>query len=663
MPNVINGDSGLVARNKINGSIAKTDLITVSGAVDLDTAPTTAADVAALSFDWRGTGAEALSAATAALEAASFSITNPLNIPGGTSSAMLRGTSDRDQINQIVSEFIGVGRDDAANQVNYGEFRVVIANPDNANPSGRAQIWINHFGTETIFASFQGGSGDIDFFPQGTGNVSLGTITLDADASLGAAQDGYVLTYNNTTGLFEPTAPGASTVTTFADVAVDDFGALGDGATDDTAAFNAAIAASPAGVATIKLTNGRNYIVTIGSLVDGGRQILWVGGGEVNGADVWGLPGIQDSWTDLGRHINNDPNGVEGDFAMYDLRRNANYTGGTGGNLDYIISAATTIASTVGSAGNRKAEKSVLARVDNFSDHANGIASFAAAFAEAQGAVWARENTTHSKVTPTTYAHRSVESNIHGYGADPNRLRRVESIVAHNENLVYSGTPGTDEVGVGLEIYPDSADYGSALKVYTLPGAGTTKGTFLDPVVDVDINSGQYAQVYTGTDAAHTIHGCDLNTANAIVVQRSNQGGNSVGGKHTYSQTRTVINDPTDGTEDGTYQIYVSRAGALVRVASFIGINGEIELTPQGTGNVTLGTLEFDADATLGATEDGYSLTYDNASGEFRPALKVGSDPSAVTGADAITNMMSLTQAEYDAIGTPDANTFYVITS
>lgn len=38
------------------------------------------------------------------------------------------------------------------------------------------------------------------------------------------------------------------------------------------------------------------------------------------------------------------------------------------------------------------------------------------------------------------------------------------------------------------------------------------------------------------------------------------------------------------------------------------------------------------------------------------------SDPSGVTGADAITNVMSLTQSEYDAIATPDASTLYVIT-
>lgn len=40
----------------------------------------------------------------------------------------------------------------------------------------------------------------------------------------------------------------------------------------------------------------------------------------------------------------------------------------------------------------------------------------------------------------------------------------------------------------------------------------------------------------------------------------------------------------------------------------------------------------------------------------------VPSDPTGVTGADSITNMMSLTQAEYDAIGTPNATTLYIIT-
>jgi len=50
----------------------------------------------------------------------------------------------------------------------------------------------------------------------------------------------------------------------------------------------------------------------------------------------------------------------------------------------------------------------------------------------------------------------------------------------------------------------------------------------------------------------------------------------------------------------------------------------------------------------------------DNVSTLTNDAAYVPSDPTGVTGADAITNIMSLTQAEYDAI-TPNASTFYVI--
>ena len=42
--------------------------------------------------------------------------------------------------------------------------------------------------------------------------------------------------------------------------------------------------------------------------------------------------------------------------------------------------------------------------------------------------------------------------------------------------------------------------------------------------------------------------------------------------------------------------------------------------------------------------------------------LKVSSDTTGVTGADQVTNMISLTQAEYDAIVTKNGSTFYLIT-
>jgi hypothetical protein len=42
--------------------------------------------------------------------------------------------------------------------------------------------------------------------------------------------------------------------------------------------------------------------------------------------------------------------------------------------------------------------------------------------------------------------------------------------------------------------------------------------------------------------------------------------------------------------------------------------------------------------------------------------IAVVSDVTGVTGADAVVNIISLTQAEYDAIVAPDAATLYVIT-
>jgi len=63
--------------------------------------------------------------------------------------------------------------------------------------------------------------------------------------------------------------------------------------------------------------------------------------------------------------------------------------------------------------------------------------------------------------------------------------------------------------------------------------------------------------------------------------------------------------------------------------------------------------------AALGATS---VQPNDNVSTLTNDADYLPSDPTGVTGADVITNIMSLTQAEYDAIATPDASTLYIIT-
>ena len=45
--------------------------------------------------------------------------------------------------------------------------------------------------------------------------------------------------------------------------------------------------------------------------------------------------------------------------------------------------------------------------------------------------------------------------------------------------------------------------------------------------------------------------------------------------------------------------------------------NGDIDIEPNGTGNVLLGNFEFDVDQTVGASQDNYVLTYDNSTGHI----------------------------------------------
>ena len=67
-------------------------------------------------------------------------------------------------------------------------------------------------------------------------------------------------------------------------------------------------------------------------------------------------------------------------------------------------------------------------------------------------------------------------------------------------------------------------------------------------------------------------------------------------------------------------------------------------------------------------TTNNAKISYTDSAAVALNTAKVGvtnepsSDPTGVTGADAISNIMSLTQAEFDAIVTPDASTYYLIT-
>jgi hypothetical protein len=103
-------------------------------------------------------------------------------------------------------------------------------------------------------------------------------------------------------------------------------------------------------------------------------------------------------------------------------------------------------------------------------------------------------------------------------------------------------------------------------------------------------------------------------------------------------------------------QLYVGAGGALVAT---IPASGEVQQVGSVVRvNVNTGTILVNTGAAMARV--GFTGAYGDLSG--RPPV-VLSDPTGITGADAVTNIVSLTQAEYDAIATPSATTLYVITS
>lgn len=117
---------------------------------------------------------------------------------------------------------------------------------------------------------------------------------------------------------------------------------------------------------------------------------------------------------------------------------------------------------------------------------------------------------------------------------------------------------------------------------------------------------------------------------------------------------------------DVTDTANVTAAGALMD-SEVTSLSGVKTLTvPDSTTISAFGaTLVDDADAATARTTLGLGSAATTASTDYATpadiALMVESDVTGVTGADAITNVISLTQAEYDAIVTPDTATLYVI--
>lgn len=339
-----------------------------------------------------------------------------------------------------------------------------------------------------------------------------------------------------------------------------------------TLAFQAAINALPVAGGEIILDD-MNYTPTVASLSAGARKIRWTGNGTVNGAALWGLPGQQVSYRpSLGREIRYQANGAAGDFAMFDWRRVANYTGGLGGSLDYILRLETTVGANVGSSGERKAEKPFITTVTNNSPHANAIGAMVQAVANNQGAIWSLEANSYSTVVPTVYAHRTIEANMQGVGDDPNDLRWIIDVLAHRAEGSGYGGDGVNVIGRGVTIQPASADFTYGLHISEGVGAGSARGTFRAAGMLIQrYSAGDMAQLLNNVSGSIFKMASGLSTNGTTMAQLVMQARNSASALKNYASLRGLIVDNSSGSEDGRFDFYAMIAGTERLVATIGG--------------------------------------------------------------------------------------------
>ena len=76
-----------------------------------------------------------------------------------------------------------------------------------------------------------------------------------------------------------------------------------------------------------------------------------------------------------------------------------------------------------------------------------------------------------------------------------------------------------------------------------------------------------------------------------------------------------AIDGVTIGTNSVVTDLRVDNLKLDASTISSTNSNGNITIDPDGTGNVVVGNFSFDADQTVGASQDNFVLTYDNSSG------------------------------------------------
>ena len=213
-----------------------------------------------------------------------------------------------------------------------------------------------------------------------------------------------------------------------------------------------------------------------------------------------------------------------------------------------------------------------------------------------------------------------------------------------NINLSPNGT-GTVVINTDLDVDNINID-GNAITSTDANGniALTPNGTGEVDISKVDIDSGAIDGITLGTNSAVTEAQIDNININGNAITSTDTNGNIAltpngTGEVDISKVDIdsgAIDGVTIGTNSAVTDLRVDNIKIDGNTISSTDSNGNITIDPNGTGNVAVGNFTFDADQTVGASQDNMVLTFDNSGGTIQleaiPAPSIGGNlASALT--------------------------------
>jgi hypothetical protein len=218
---------------------------------------------------------------------------------------------------------------------------------------------------------------------------------------------------------------------------VKQYGAKGDGTTNDTAAFQKAIDAS---LGVVDIPDGR-WLVSAASLT-GASTIYFRASDALNsgGSAPVALPGITDSIYNGRRTILHTDGNVD-ETALLQISRTTTYTGGTAGNVNTSL-----YVSTVTAGPETQNEWAGLFYQNNFATSGENVGLYAKAIKIGAGSTWALVAEFRDKNTDPTGSAVSLEVGLFANGTDTNSNRVAIDISIGKDDS--GGTINTTSYGV-----------------------------------------------------------------------------------------------------------------------------------------------------------------------------------------------------------------------